>query len=93
MGNKDRAVKGLTGGIEFLFKKNKVDYIKGFGKITGPNTVQVKLNEGGESTVQAKNILIATGKKHLCMTLAALLISSLTSLPFAAQLCNHQVLR
>lgn len=62
MGNKDRAVKGLTGGIEFLFKKNKVDYVKGFGKISGPNAVQVKLNEGGEQTLQTKNILIATGR-------------------------------
>ena len=68
MGNKDRAVKGLTGGIEFLFKKNKVDYVKGFGKIAGPNAVQVKLNEGGETTLQSKNILIATGMDvYVCL--------------------------
>ena len=63
MGNKERAVRGLTGGIEFLFKKNKVDYVKGFGKVAGPNAVHVQLNDGGESTLQTKNILIATGSE------------------------------
>ena len=37
MKNKSKAVAGLTGGIEFLFKKNKVDYVKGWGKFNGPN--------------------------------------------------------
>jgi dihydrolipoamide dehydrogenase len=32
MKQKEKAVTGLTGGIEFLFKKNKVDYVKGWGK-------------------------------------------------------------
>ena len=32
---KDKAVTGLTSGIEFLFKKNKVDYLKGYGKFSG----------------------------------------------------------
>ncbi|WP_294132577.1 dihydrolipoyl dehydrogenase [Sphingobium sp.] len=50
------AVKGLTGGIEFLFKKNKVTWLKGLASFTGANTVVV----GGE-TVTAKNIVIATG--------------------------------
>ncbi len=50
------AVKGLTGGIEFLFKKNKVDWLKGLATFTGANTVEV----AGKS-VTAKNIVIATG--------------------------------
>jgi dihydrolipoamide dehydrogenase len=61
MGYKERAVKGLTSGVEMLFKKNKVDYHKGYGKITGPNTVEVSLNDGTKKTINTKNIVIATG--------------------------------
>ena len=55
-GQRIDAVKGLTGGIEFLFKKNKVTWLKGLASFTGANTVEV----GGEK-VTAKNIVIATG--------------------------------
>jgi dihydrolipoamide dehydrogenase len=55
-GQRRDAVKGLTGGIEFLFKKNKVEWLKGLGTFTGPNSVKV-----GDRTVTAKNIVIATG--------------------------------
>ena len=50
------AVKQLTGGIAFLFKKNKVDWLKGYAKFTSADTVEV----GGKS-FRAKNIVIATG--------------------------------
>ena len=50
------AVKGLTQGIEFLFKKNKVDWLKGLASFTGANTVEV-----AGKKVTAKNIVIATG--------------------------------
>ena len=50
------AVKGLTGGIEFLFKKNKVDWKKGHATFQDAHTVKV-----GDETVTAKNIIIATG--------------------------------
>ena len=50
------AVTQLTGGIEFLFKKNKVDWKKGLATFVNPHTVTV----GGE-TVTAKNVIIATG--------------------------------
>jgi dihydrolipoamide dehydrogenase len=50
------AVKQLTGGIEFLFKKNKVEWIKGHAAFTAADTVQV-----GDRSVRAKNIVIATG--------------------------------
>lgn len=63
MTNKNKAVKGLTGGIEHLLKKNKVEYFKGFGKIIGANSVAVALNDGGNSTLSTKNILVATGSE------------------------------
>jgi len=50
------AVKGLTGGIEFLFKKNKVTWLKGQAKFTGANEVDV-----AGTAYTAKNIVIATG--------------------------------
>jgi dihydrolipoamide dehydrogenase len=53
---KDEVVKGLTGGIGFLFKKHKITTINGHGKITGPNTVEVN-----GTKYDAKHILIATG--------------------------------
>ncbi|MFP5433537.1 MAG: FAD-dependent oxidoreductase, partial [Alphaproteobacteria bacterium] len=55
-GQRADAVKGLTGGIEFLFKKNKVTWLKGLASFTGANTVEIN----GEK-VTAKNIVIATG--------------------------------
>jgi pyruvate/2-oxoglutarate dehydrogenase complex dihydrolipoamide dehydrogenase (E3) component len=60
---KDTSVAGLTKGIEFLFKKNNVEYIKGTGAFQDEHTVAVNLVEGGETTVRAKNILIATGSE------------------------------
>lgn len=50
------AVKQLTGGIEFLFRKNKVDWIKGHAAFASADTVRV-----GERVIRAKNIVIATG--------------------------------
>jgi len=50
------AVKGLTGGIEFLFKKNKVTWLKGHAKFTGANSIDV-----AGTAYTAKNIVIATG--------------------------------
>merc|ERR1712225_28063 len=43
---KDKAVKGLTGGVEGLLKKNKVDYIKGFASFTSPTTLNIDPTEG-----------------------------------------------
>jgi len=60
MGRKDKVVSGLTKGIEGLFKKNKVTYLVGAGRITAPGTVLVTGPEG-ERTVSAKSIIIATG--------------------------------
>jgi dihydrolipoamide dehydrogenase len=60
MGQKIDAVDGLTKGVEFLMKKNKVTYIKGAGRIIGAGQVEVT-GEAGKQTVSAKNIVIATG--------------------------------
>jgi dihydrolipoamide dehydrogenase len=57
---KDKIVKGLTGGIELLFKKNKIDWIKGSGRLAGNGTVEV--TEGQKQTLTArKEIIVATG--------------------------------
>ena len=63
MKNKSGVVKGLCDGIEGLFKKNKVTYVKGFGKITSANEVVVELSDGGQQTLQADKIVIATGSE------------------------------
>jgi pyruvate/2-oxoglutarate dehydrogenase complex dihydrolipoamide dehydrogenase (E3) component len=63
MKSKDTAVAGLTKGVEFLFKKNGVEYIKGEAAFTSEHEVQVSLNEGGERSVTGKNIIIATGSE------------------------------
>jgi len=63
METKANTVQGLTGGIEHLLKKHKVDYFKGKGSITGPNDVSVALNEGNTQTLNSKNIVIASGSE------------------------------
>ena len=63
MAQKEEAVEGLTKGIEFLFKKNKVEYVKGRGKILGKGRVEVALAEGGTRVLETKNIVIATGSE------------------------------
>ena len=55
-GQRKDAVKQLTGGIEFLFKKNKVTWLKGRANFEDAHTVKV-----GDETVTAKNVIIATG--------------------------------
>jgi dihydrolipoamide dehydrogenase len=59
---KDKIVKGLTGGVEFLFKKNKITWIKGSGRLLGGGKVEV--TEGDKQTVTAsKEIIVATGSQ------------------------------
>ncbi|KAI7054928.1 Dihydrolipoyl dehydrogenase, partial [Hortaea werneckii] len=60
---KETSVSGLTKGIEFLFKKNNVEYIKGTGSFADEHTIQVNLVDGGETSVRGKNIFIATGSE------------------------------
>lgn len=64
MEQKTNVVKALTGGIAGLFKKNKIEWVKGHGKITGKNQVTALKPDGSvESTINTKNILIATGSE------------------------------
>jgi dihydrolipoyl dehydrogenase len=59
---KDKIVKGLTGGVEFLFKKNKVDWIKGSGRLAGKGKVEI--TEGDKQTIAVKKeIVVATGSQ------------------------------
>lgn len=71
MAHKDKTVKSNVEGIAYLFKKNKVEWIKGAAKVTGAGKVSVALNAGGTQDITAKNIVIATGSD----------VASLPSLP------------
>lgn len=62
MGEKSKAVKALTGGIAQLFKKNKIDVVRGHGTITGPNEVTVQ-TENGPEIIKTERIMIATGSE------------------------------
>ena len=67
MDHKAKSVEGLTKGIEFLFKKNKVTYLKGHGSFKGKNTLEVKDSSGSVQEIKAKNIIIATGSSVLSL--------------------------
>jgi dihydrolipoamide dehydrogenase len=64
MANKNKVVKDNTAGIEFLFKKNKIDWLKGKGRISAKGEVTVE-GEGGAEVIGAKNIIIATGSESI----------------------------
>jgi dihydrolipoamide dehydrogenase len=64
MGHKSKVVKDNTAGIEYLFKKNKVDWLKGKGRITASGQVAVD-GANGSQTYATKNILIATGSESM----------------------------
>lgn len=53
----------MSKGIEYLFKKNKITVIQGSGKIASAGKVQITANDGNVTTVEAKNIIIATGAR------------------------------
>ena len=56
---KDRIVNGLTRGVEYLFKKNKIDWIKGTAHLAGKGRVEI--TEGDRQTLEAQEIIVATG--------------------------------
>ncbi len=58
---KDEAVDGNVKGVDFLFKKNKIDSFFGTGRIVRAGKVEVKGNDGKTQTLETKNIVIATG--------------------------------
>ncbi len=61
MKRKDEVVSGLTKGVAFLFKKNKIASIRGTGEITAVGQVSVTAPDGSKSSLTTKNIVIATG--------------------------------
>jgi len=61
VGRSRKVADRLAGGIEFLFKKNKVDYILGTGDLLGDGKVKVTKADGSGDTLEAENILVATG--------------------------------
>jgi dihydrolipoamide dehydrogenase len=63
MAQKDRVVTANTAGVAFLFKKHKIDWIKGTARIASPGLVEVALNDGGQQQVKTRDILIATGSE------------------------------
>lgn len=65
---KNQVVSQLSGGIEYLFKKSKIDYYQGEGKVTGPHTIEVT---GAEGTIElsGEHLLIATGSEPVVLPL------------------------
>ncbi len=61
MKSKDKAVTVLTKGVEFLFKKNKVTYFKGYGSFKSQNEILIKDNENKVTVIQSEKTIIATG--------------------------------
>ncbi len=61
MARKDKVVKTLVGGVEFLFKKNKVRYINGKGKLIDPHTVEATTDDGKTERITTASIILATG--------------------------------
>ncbi len=60
---KNEVVAQTTGGITFLFKKNKITSYQGHGSFTDKNTILIKKDDGTEESIGAKNVIIATGSK------------------------------
>jgi dihydrolipoamide dehydrogenase len=72
LSRKDRVVKGLTDGVAFLFKKNRITVIQGTAQLQGSDKVLVKSSKGETVSLEAPSILLATGSEPV----------SLPSLPF-----------
>jgi dihydrolipoamide dehydrogenase len=72
MARKDAVVKGLTDGVAFLFKKNKVTHLTGVARLAGAGKVLVKGGQGKSDTYEARAVLLATGSEP----------ASLPALPF-----------
>ena len=63
MARKDRVVTALTRGVEFLFRKNKVEWLKGSGRVAAPGRVAVSTADGAVREVEAGAVVIATGSE------------------------------
>jgi dihydrolipoamide dehydrogenase len=58
---KDEGVEGNVKGVEFLLKKNKIDAVRGLGRIVAPGRIEVSAGNGKSQTIETKSIVIATG--------------------------------
>lgn len=58
---KNKIVSKHSKGIEFLFRKNKVDWIKGWARLAGPGKVEVTAADGAKNVLETKNVVLATG--------------------------------
>jgi dihydrolipoamide dehydrogenase len=66
MTHKDKVVEANVKGVEFLFKKNKVDWLKGWGSLTAnKGEVKVTGEDGKSQTVTTKNVILASGSTHM----------------------------
>jgi dihydrolipoamide dehydrogenase len=63
MGRKDKVVTTLTRGVEFLFRKNKVEWVKGKGRIAAPGRVAIDGTDGAAREIEATSIIVATGSE------------------------------
>ena len=76
LSHKDKTVKSNVDGVGFLFKKNKIDWLKGAGSVTGNGGVTVTAKDGVKTSYKAKHIIIATGSD--VMTLPGITIDEKT---------------
>ncbi len=67
MGRKDKVVSTLTRGVEFLFRKNKIDWLKGRGLIAAPGRVAVSGPDGAILEVEGTSIIVATGSESMSL--------------------------
>jgi dihydrolipoyl dehydrogenase len=67
MTRKDKVVATLTRGVEFLFRKNKVDWLKGKGRVAGPGRVAVADGNSASQELEAAAIVIATGSESIAL--------------------------
>lgn len=72
---KEQVVKGLTDGLAFLFKKNRIAFVHGSGRLSGPGKVLVKTADGQSQSLEAKWVLLATGSES----------ASIPSVPYDGQ--------
>jgi dihydrolipoamide dehydrogenase len=83
---KDDVVKGLTDGVKFLFRKNKIHVFYGRGRVTSPTSVVVRSGDGAETSVDASHILLATGSAPISLPTmpfdGAQIVSSTEALSF-----------
>src|SRR6516162_10755398 len=61
MARKDQVVTQLTRGVEYLFRKNKIDWLKGKARIAAPGRIVLTGSDGGAHEIEANSIIIATG--------------------------------